>query len=184
MFYKGENMEDIKKLSKEALETNIFSCLRKIINSVDIYSSKLKEKTNLNASQLSCLLVLQNSGPLPLSQLSKSVALSPSMITSIVDQLEKRGLVVRNRKSNDRRVVNIDLTEEGIKKAQTSPPTFQQQFSNSLGQVKRDDIENIYTHLTKLLEIIVSDVLLDSTLLGVENRLVEIEPSAFQSKDE
>ncbi len=177
-------MNDIKDLSTEEIETRIFSALRKIINSVDIYSSKLKEKTGLNASQLSCLLVLKNSGSLPLTKLSKHVSLSPSMITSIVDQLEKRGLVARSRESNDRRVVNIALTEDGEKKAETSPPSFQQQFHNSLLSYNDEEKDEIYSGLSKLLSVIVSDVLLDSAFLGVENRLVEVEPSALQTESE
>jgi hypothetical protein len=42
----------------ESLEAEIFYCLRRVINAVETYSSKLKDKTGLNASQLSCLLAL------------------------------------------------------------------------------------------------------------------------------
>ena len=57
----------------ENVEEEIFSSLRKIINAVDIYSSKLKDSTGLNASQLSCLLVLNKIGAISLSKLSKKV---------------------------------------------------------------------------------------------------------------
>jgi DNA-binding MarR family transcriptional regulator len=178
-------MEDFMNLElenpgSENLESEIFSCLRRIINAVEIYSSKLRDKTGLNASQLSCLLVLEKTGPLSLSKLSQHVYLSPSMITSIVDQLENKELVVRTRKSADRRVIMIELTEKGKEVAQTSPPSFQEQLTSSLSHLKEEEKETLFDSLNKLLSIIVSDILIDSSLLGGENRLVEVESSVLK----
>lgn len=169
--------------SAEDLESNIFSNLRKIINTVDLYESKLKEKTGLNASQLSCLLVLECEGSLPLSRLSKKVSLSPSMITSIVDQLEKKELVIRNRLSTDRRVILIELTEKGKEVVKTAPPSFQEQLVRSLNYLKEEEKHSIFENLSRLLSIIVSEVLIDSTLLGVENKMVEVAPSVLKTED-
>lgn len=163
----------------QRIDLKIFSCLRKIIDAVDVYSAKLKGKTGLNASQLSCLLVLGNTGALPLSRLSKEVSLSPSMITSIVDQLESNALVKRTRNSSDRRVILIELTEKGREVVQTSPPSFQEQLMNSLNFLEKNDLRNIHDNLNRLLSIIVSEVLIDSTLLEVENKLVEVSPSVL-----
>jgi len=167
----------------EDLESNIFSNLRKIINAVDLYELKLKEKTGLNASQLSCLLVLESEGSQPLSRVSKKVSLSPSMITSIVDQLEKKELVIRNRLSTDRRVILIELTEKGKEVVKTAPPSFQEQLVRSLNYLKEEEKHSIFQNLSKLLSIIVSEVLIDSTLLGAENKMVEVAPSVLKTED-
>jgi DNA-binding MarR family transcriptional regulator len=39
--------------------------------------------------------------------------LTPSAMTSVIDKLEKKGYVVRNRDTKDRRVVRIGLTHKG-----------------------------------------------------------------------
>jgi DNA-binding MarR family transcriptional regulator len=178
-------MEDFMNLElenpgSENLESEIFSCLRRIINAVEIYSSKLRDKTGLTASQLSCLLVLEKTGPLSLSKLSQHVYLSPSMITSIVDQLENKELVIRTRKSADRRVILIELTEKGKEVAQTAPPSFQEQLTSSLSHLKKEEKKTLFDSLNKLFSIIVSDILIDSSLLGGENRLVEVESSILK----
>lgn len=174
---------EFENAGSENLEAEIFSCLRRIISAVEIYSSKLKDKTGLNVSQLSCLLVLEKTGPLSLSKLSKHVYLSPSMITSIVDQLEKRYLVERTRKSTDRRVILIELTEKGKEVAQTAPPSFQEQLTSNLKHLKEEEKKTLLDNLNKLLSIIVSEVLIDSSLLGGENRLVEVESSFLIKKE-
>lgn len=171
---------ELENPGPENLEAEIFSCLRRIINAVEIYSSKLRDKTGLNASQLSCLLVLEKTGPLSLSKLSQHVYLSPSMITSIVDQLENKELVVRTRKSTDRRVILIELTEKGKQVTQTAPPSFQEQLTSSLSHLKEEEKKTLFDSLNKLLSIIVSDILIDSSLLGGENRLVEVESSVLK----
>ncbi len=175
---------ELENSGTENLESEIFSCLRRIINAVEIYSSKLKDKTGLNVSQLSCLLVLEKTGPLALSKLSKHVFLSPSMITSIVDQLENKDLVVRTRKSSDRRVILIELTDNGKEVAQAAPPSFQEQLINNLIHLKEEEKKNLFDSLNKLLSIIVSEVLIDSSLLGGEDRLVEVESSVLKKEGE
>jgi DNA-binding MarR family transcriptional regulator len=172
------------KENDENIESKIFSCLRKIINTVDLYALKLKEKTGLNSSQISCLLVLDSEGALPLSKLSRKVALSPSMITSIVDQLEKKELVLRNRKAADRRIIMIELTDKGKEMVQTSPPSFQEQFVNSLSYLKEEEKNILHENLSKLLSIVVSEVLIDSALLGIEDTLVEVAPSVLKTEDD
>ncbi|CAM4366115.1 MarR family winged helix-turn-helix transcriptional regulator [Weissella hellenica] len=47
------------------------------------------------------------------SQLAQTMHLTPSAMTSVIDKLEKKGYVVRNRDTKDRRVVRIGLTHKG-----------------------------------------------------------------------
>lgn len=164
------------------LESEIFSSLRRIINAFEVYSFKLKEKTGLNASQLSCLLVLGNTGPLALSQLSQKVFLSPSMITAIVDQLERKELVLRSRKSTDRRVILIKLTGKGKALVKTAPPPFQEKLLNSINHLKDTEKKRLYESLNKILSIIDSEMNTDHSLLGGENRLVEVEASILKKR--
>jgi len=174
---------DVENESGDYLAGDIFSSLRKITNAVEVYSAKIKDKTGLNASQLSCLLVLSRTGPLALSKLSKKVSLSPSMITSLVDQLEEKELVVRKRETTDRRVVSIELTGEGIEKVKNPPPSFQELLMESLSYISAEEKESLHKNLSRLLSLIVSEVLIDSSLLGEENKLVEVEPSILEKEN-
>jgi DNA-binding MarR family transcriptional regulator len=179
----GYMKRDIDNASTDYLAAEIFSSLRKITNAVEVYSSKLKDKTGINASQLSCLLVLQKSGPLTPGKLSKKVSLSPSMITTLVDQLEKKELVVRNRKAADRRVVYIELTDKGNEKVNNTPPSFQELLMESLSSINKEEKKSLHRNLSRLLSLIVSEVLIDSSLLGGENKLVEVEPSILEKEN-
>ena len=169
--------------SSNSIEFEIFSTLRKIIKTVDIYSAKLKMEHKINSSQLSCLLVLGELGSISLSQLSKKVSLSPSMITGVIDQLESGDLVKRVRNSTDRRVILIELTWKGKDTLKKAPLSIQKKLINALSAIKKEDRIEINKNLLKLLSIIVSEVLIDSSIFGAEDKLVDIEPSIIQSEE-
>ena len=67
----------------------------------------------LTASQLGVLDALYHLGPLSQLELARKHLMSPGNITMVVDNLEKRRLVERQRRTDDRRVVDVHLTAEG-----------------------------------------------------------------------
>ncbi len=52
-----------------------------------------------------------------MKDLAKNATLSTSGLTSLVDRLEKRGLVKRNPDPHDRRATRITLTDLGLERA-------------------------------------------------------------------
>jgi MarR family transcriptional regulator, 2-MHQ and catechol-resistance regulon repressor len=68
---------------------------------------------NLTKGQYGVLDALFYSGPLQLGQLAEKVLKSDGNMTTVVDNLERRGLVERERNREDRRVITVSLTEAG-----------------------------------------------------------------------
>jgi DNA-binding MarR family transcriptional regulator len=68
---------------------------------------------NFTLQDLKVLEFLGESGPQMMRSLAENSRLAVNTMTSVVDQLEKRALVARRRSETDRRVVNVDLTEDG-----------------------------------------------------------------------
>jgi MarR family 2-MHQ and catechol resistance regulon transcriptional repressor len=56
---------------------------------------------------------LYHLGPLSQGELAKKILKSSGNITMVIDNLEKRGLVKRERKAEDRRFYAVQLTVEG-----------------------------------------------------------------------
>lgn len=57
--------------------------------------------------------ILIDVGPLPISEVGKMLYISKPNMTSLIDKLVKEGNVKRSRSSEDRRIVNVELTDEG-----------------------------------------------------------------------
>lgn len=71
--------------------------------------------TGLSISQFGVLEALYHVGPLSQAEIAKKVLKSTGNITMVIDNLEKRGLVGRQRKEEDRRYYTVQLTVEGRK---------------------------------------------------------------------
>lgn len=71
------------------------------------------EAAGLTMSQFGALEALLHLGPLYQRQLGEKLLKSGGNITMVVDNLEKRGLVRRERGREDRRFISVHLTGEG-----------------------------------------------------------------------
>jgi len=67
----------------------------------------------LSLIHLQVLMLLADGGPTPMSTVADALDASQASTTGIIDRMEERGLVARERGAPDRRVVNVTLTETG-----------------------------------------------------------------------
>lgn len=68
---------------------------------------------NLTLSQFAVLEALYHLGPLSQGQLGEKILKSNANLTTVVDTLEKKALVIRNRSEADRRKVTVHLIDSG-----------------------------------------------------------------------
>jgi len=68
---------------------------------------------NLTASQFGVLEALYHIGPLCQKDLASKILKSSGNMTMVIDNLEKRSLVRRERDNEDRRYYRIHLTDQG-----------------------------------------------------------------------
>ncbi|MGC8514690.1 MAG: MarR family winged helix-turn-helix transcriptional regulator [Thermoplasmata archaeon] len=57
---------------------------------------------------------LHEEGPMPMAEVATLLMVTPGWITCLVDSLEEKGLVERIRNKQDRRIIDIKITEVGI----------------------------------------------------------------------
>jgi DNA-binding MarR family transcriptional regulator len=67
----------------------------------------------LSCHELSIVERLGDGGPAMMRQLAEHLNLAANTVTTLIDQMEARGLVRRQRSEEDRRVVKVELTEAG-----------------------------------------------------------------------
>ena len=77
---------------------------------------RLMKPFNLSGTQYNVLRILRGAGePLPCGQIGERMVTRDPDITRLLDRLEKRGLIVRERTAADRRVVLASITADGLK---------------------------------------------------------------------
>jgi len=69
----------------------------------------------LTSGQLGVIEALMHLGPLSQGELGRKLLRSGGNVTTVIDNLERRGLVARRRNPEDRRVVTVELTATGAR---------------------------------------------------------------------
>lgn len=77
---------------------------------------------DLTWSQFAVLEALYHLGHMTQGEISAKVLKSGSNMTTVIDNLERDGLVRRERDANDRRVIHVHLTEAGSAKVEAVLP--------------------------------------------------------------
>jgi len=113
-------------------DLRILRALRRIIHGVDLYSKHLSATHQITAPQLICLLTVVNHGPLTAAAIGRDVHLSPSTIVGILDRLEEKGLVLRERSREDRRNVRVSATPAATQLIAQAPSPLQNRLAGAL----------------------------------------------------
>lgn len=137
----------------ESYGFRILKALRRIIRAVDVHSHKLQRDFKVTAPQLICLYSLVQEEPMMLSTLAKRVSLGASTVNGIVDRLEVRGLVKRQRSDNDRRAVNIQVTDAGIELVRKAPSLLQDRLSAALRRLPELEQATIALSLERIVDL-------------------------------
>jgi len=116
-----------------ALDLPIFQSLRRLQQAGEVHAKRLARFGGLTPMQLMILQVLAGEARLTASDLSGRVSLTAATLSGMLDRLEERGLLQRQRDDQDRRRQWLLLSDAGrelVHKAPTLlPPEFRQRFA-------------------------------------------------------
>jgi DNA-binding MarR family transcriptional regulator len=113
-------------------------------------TKELARRANLTGPQLTVIKILEQIGDLSLSELSDKLRAQNSTVTGIIDRMEREGLALRIRSTEDRRVVRIRLTEKGAKLAAEIPVEPMVILRNALGSLTASESKELLRIFTKV----------------------------------
>lgn len=110
------------------------------------------EELDITYSQYLVMMVLWEYERLTVNQIGEKLHLDSGTLTPLLKRLEAKSYIIRHRKKEDERVVEVFLTEEGNqlqKKACIIPGKMQEKLNLS-----ESDVVELKATVTKLLKII------------------------------
>lgn len=110
------------------------------------------ESSQLTILQMRTLGLLENRKHVQMRELAAYFHMEMPSATVLVNALFKRGLVVREADSHDRRIVRIVITEKGSELLQTATECYRKKSHAFLGYLSTQDKKD----LTRILETIVT----------------------------
>ena len=129
-------------------------------------TKELARSVLLTGPQLTVLKMLEGVGDISLSELSERIRAQNSTVTGIIDRMEREGLVVRARSTEDRRVVRIKLTDKGSRIARevsVEPMEILRAALDSLSAGEMRDLLKILTKIARRVQSIVKREVPSST---------------------
>lgn len=146
----------------------VLKSLRQIIHAIDVQSSKLAKTAGLTAPQLIVMHAINQLGEVTTRAIADHVSLSAPTVTTLIDRLEKAGLVERYRSAIDRRIVHSKLTRTGKAKLKSAPPLLQNSFVDAYQQLTQRRRQQIVSALKDVAQMMEADNFDASPILTIK----------------
>jgi len=102
--------------------------IRQVIRAIDLHSKRIAKETGLTTPQLLVLKSIDQRTGSMVKDIANDINLSSATVTTILDRLEARGLVLRVRSKTDKRRVEISLSDQGQMAILNAPKPLQSHF--------------------------------------------------------
>lgn len=135
----------ISRRKFDSIEQSAYLNLWRTYDLLRAYEDRLFSEYDLSAQQYNTLRLLKavHPGRLPTLELgARLVSRAPDM-TRLLDRLETRGLIDRERLPDNRRVVEIGITPAGIKLLDTLASQVTECHSRQLGHLSADELDTL-----------------------------------------
>jgi MarR family transcriptional regulator, 2-MHQ and catechol-resistance regulon repressor len=134
----------------EAASLQLILSIGRAFKFVDDYVRPRMQKHGLSMTEFSVLMVLWHGGPTPLGELSERILLTGASTTYTVKKLEKRGLIARESRSEDKRVVMGVITEKGRTLARKIAPLHATELAEAMHRLSTAEKKTAAQLLRKL----------------------------------
>jgi len=144
-------MEESKKYLAEEIITTIAAghdkLQRFLLKGLVGSASNLK---NMSLSQLNVLMFLETRDHVRMKDIGEKLGIKPSSATNLVDRLIKSGLVERSFDPEDRRVVEVSLSEGGKNLIEEVRKADRKHWEKVIGKIDEKEYEQLFRIIKKM----------------------------------
>ena len=147
------------KEEQESLERslNILKSLRIIFNAIRAHAKSVEKTTGINSTQLWMLWEVLKTPGLKVTKLADILSIHQTTCSNMLDKLQGKDLIRRDRSGPDQRVVHIYLTEKGTLLLDHAPQPTQGIIFETLLRMPDEVLANLEDSLGRLVEVLQLD---------------------------
>lgn len=140
------------RITKEQFEAEIFQYVDHI---KELLSTKMWQNVLLDCSknELFVLWLLFRQGEVNMTQIADYIEIPLNTATGIISRMEKRGLVIRERSEQDKRIVTVRMGEDGMTQIQTVMSEFMHYAGKIVDTFSPEEMDLFVRMLHKLTDI-------------------------------
>lgn len=140
----------MKKVDRTQISLNTFVGLNRTLDHLMKIVKTDVQRYGLNVTEFAVMELLYNKGDQPIQLIGNRVLIASSSITYVVDKLEEKGCVVRQRNEKDKRVTNASLTDKGRSMMDEIFPDHASTLESTFSVLTDEEITVLQTTLKKL----------------------------------
>jgi len=129
----------------------VFSAVLRLVRMVQTGMQNIENDQGLSGSQLWALWQVSAEPGQRVSELAKALHIHPSTASNLIDKLEMRGYVRRQRGGEDNRVVRLHLADAGIRLVKNIPGPMQGRMRHALQDVPPEVLAGLHRGVAVLL---------------------------------
>lgn len=134
------------------LPESTFAKLLQLVRTVQTGMQYIDQSHGLSGSQLWAVWQISAQPGLKVSELAEAMHIHHSTASNLLDKLEKRELLRRERQTDDSRVVRLHLTPAGKTIVKDIPGPLQGRLRGALKAVPSEVLAGLYQGLTAVLD--------------------------------
>ena len=133
-------------------EASVAYMMRRVMTSIGQAVDRRLETLDLTNAQWVPLLKLHLGSAGTVAELARECGGDAGAMTRMLDRLEAKGLLKRVRSTEDRRVVNLELTDDGVQAARQIPAVLCEVQNEHLAGFSKTEWQALKTYLGRMLD--------------------------------
>ena len=133
-------------------EESVGYLMKRVLLSIAQQADKRLGEVDLTMAQWAPLMRMRQVGQVPVAELARWVNSDAGAMTRLLDRLEKKGLCKRVRSLEDRRVVLMELTPEGLAAIEHVPAVLAEVMNLHLAGFSKTEWQALKVYLGRMVE--------------------------------
>lgn len=133
-------------------EESVGYLMKRIMMSIVYQADKRLDAHGLTSAQWGPLMHLKTAGGATVAELARWLNVDAGAMTRLLDRLEKKGLCKRVRSTEDRRVVQVELTPDGERAIAEVPAVLSEVLNAHLAGFSKTEWHALRNYLQRMLE--------------------------------
>jgi DNA-binding MarR family transcriptional regulator len=138
--------------NRETTRQAIVQDLRIVVRTTQAHSRWIEKQCGVSGVQLWAMWQLFAEPGQKVSDLSKALSIHQSTASNMLDKLEDKQLIRRDRSGPDQRVVKLYLTSKGMELLSDAPRPAQGPVTDALNRMTDDELSKLQSGLQALLQ--------------------------------
>jgi DNA-binding MarR family transcriptional regulator len=126
--------------------------MKRVVGSIVCQADRRLDSHGLTSAQWGPLLMLQKAGSMPVAELARRMFIDAGAMTRMLDRLEKKQLCKRVRSTDDRRVVQVELTPQGAQAITEVPAVLADVLNAHLAGFSKTEWQALKGYLQRLVD--------------------------------